>query len=471
MFSELNTDFRPLTIGLALASLLLASGCSGTLSRSDEGDVQPFGRDKSCDWMRNKCADGSRKWCEDYAQRCDSTGADGGGAVADAGLPATDAGLPAADALLEADSGAASIDGGGSTASPTTIEGFGARALGHKGCAASTTYRVTTLADSGSGSFREAVSKGCRRVVFDVGGTITLTDDLDIEVSYLTIDGATAPPPGITIKHPNIDYKVVIKAGDGDVHDIIVRYLRNAGLGGHGETSQDFWGFNAKGDTIYNVALDHLTMTASNDGIFDFAHEPGRVAYKNITISWSLIHTQSRATSIRGVKGISYHHNVMARIDDRQPKMTGDTEADYVNNVTYNWGYICHRSTVAGLSLDSDETVDPKVIARNSVFKAVSNKCGDNAERALWYQGGVGGSKLYTSGNIFPSAEKERGNVTSPPFTVPSWAQVTTYAASTLGDTVVPCAGTVYPTTSERALLSEISKAIGGKGGSCTSAP
>jgi hypothetical protein len=61
--------------------------------------------------------------------------------------------------------------------------------------------RVTTLADSGAGSLREALAaRGPRVVVFDVGGYIDLESDLSIESGEVTIAGETAPDSGIVIR-------------------------------------------------------------------------------------------------------------------------------------------------------------------------------------------------------------------------------------------------------------------------------
>ncbi|HSC37130.1 MAG TPA: hypothetical protein VLD19_04640, partial [Chitinophagaceae bacterium] len=71
--------------------------------------------------------------------------------------------------------------------------GFGANATGGR---AGTVYHVTTLADAGTGSFRDAVSASNRIVVFDVGGYITLLTAVSVN-SNITIAGQTAPGGGI----------------------------------------------------------------------------------------------------------------------------------------------------------------------------------------------------------------------------------------------------------------------------------
>ncbi|GAA4601899.1 hypothetical protein GCM10023195_05280 [Actinoallomurus liliacearum] len=51
---------------------------------------------------------------------------------------------------------------------------------------------MTNLNDSGSGSFRDAVSASHRTVVFDVAGYIKLSSAVSVK-SDITIDGTTAP--------------------------------------------------------------------------------------------------------------------------------------------------------------------------------------------------------------------------------------------------------------------------------------
>ena len=92
--------------------------------------------------------------------------------------------------------------------------GFGAYATGGR---TGTVYHVTTLADSGAGSFRDAVSQPNRIVVFDVGGYITLSSAVSVNEN-ITIAGQTAPGGGIGFKGGEISF--------ANRSNIICRYIR-----------------------------------------------------------------------------------------------------------------------------------------------------------------------------------------------------------------------------------------------------
>src|SRR5437762_2722782 len=77
-------------------------------------------------------------------------------------------------------------------------EGFGADTPGGRGGAV---IAVTTLEDSGPGSFRAACdAEGPRIVVFRVGGLIDLKKNIVIRNPNITIAAQTAPGDGICLR-------------------------------------------------------------------------------------------------------------------------------------------------------------------------------------------------------------------------------------------------------------------------------
>jgi len=72
-------------------------------------------------------------------------------------------------------------------------DGFGKQAIGGRN---GSVYHVTTLNDSGPGSFRDAVSKPRRTVVFDVSGVIRIKNRISV-APFITVAGQTAPGEGI----------------------------------------------------------------------------------------------------------------------------------------------------------------------------------------------------------------------------------------------------------------------------------
>ena len=94
-------------------------------------------------------------------------------------------------------------------------EGHGRYVTGGRGAAE--VIHVTNLNNSGTGSFRSAVSGSTKKIiVFDVGGVIPLASDVTIGANT-TILGQTAPYPGITLR-----YYTVRPNGN----NIIMRFIR-----------------------------------------------------------------------------------------------------------------------------------------------------------------------------------------------------------------------------------------------------
>ena len=151
--------------------------------------------------------------------------------------------------------------------SPPDYQGFGATTPGG---ANGTVVHVTNLNDSGPGSFREAVSQGNRTVVFDVGGDIVLADDVFVSGAFITIDGFTAPLPGITLR----DFGLSIRGSRG-AHDVIVRGIRVR------DSLLDGMQVAAG---AYNVVIDHVSVHGSGDGSLDITEDA-----RDVTVSWSIL--------------------------------------------------------------------------------------------------------------------------------------------------------------------------------------
>ena len=157
--------------------------------------------------------------------------------------------------------GAAVLSG---TAPVGAVEGYGAVTRGALSCPGGhTDYVVTSLADDGSpGTLRDAIhvgtwdaadidAKSCRLVRFEVGGTITLTADLFLRSSYVTLDGCSAPAPGITITQPTGPYHGLgIEGTRQQAHDIVIRCIRFEGV--HDEPGHNQ---HVVGDAILSVDL------------------------------------------------------------------------------------------------------------------------------------------------------------------------------------------------------------------------
>jgi len=217
---------------------------------------------------------------------------------------------------------------GGATA-VDKAEGFGAVSKGGEG---GREIAVTTLADSGPGSLREALSaSGPRLIRFAVEGTIELKSRLRATNGRVTLDGSTAPGSGITLLNHGIQFR-------GDPDDIIVRHLRiRVRTGGAEGDALLFWG-NA-GGTVERVLVDHCSLMGATDEVLNTW---GQV--RDLTCQWTIIaegqppHNYAWLSGV-GSDRITIHHCLFAQTADRNPKVEGGLY-DIVNNVVCGW---CER--------------------------------------------------------------------------------------------------------------------------------
>lgn len=220
--------------------------------------------------------------------------------------------------------------------------GFGAMASGGRG---GQVIKVTTLADSGPGSFREAISTaGPRIIVFAVSGVIESDDVFEIYSGDVTIAGQTAPGGGITIKGR------LFGSYDENVGNIIIRHVRVRPEYDGSEGNQ----FDAVQFSLnHTIVFDHVSVGFGVDETIDLynAH--------NITVQWSTIedpltegHEEGEHNYglINGPYGqyIAVHHNLFSHVKNRSPAIANGP-ADILNNVIYDVGVgFVHHNPAAG---------------------------------------------------------------------------------------------------------------------------
>jgi hypothetical protein len=194
---------------------------------------------------------------------------------------------------------------------------------------------VDNLNESGPGSFRAAVeSQGPRIVVFRVGGTISLRTRLSIRNPFLKVDAQSAPAEGITLVNHGIDVST---------HDVVLRYLRirvgDAGVNpamrfeaGEGEDGLRFE--SGASDCI----ADHLSLSWTTGKIITITPTADRITIQWCILSESLNFAGHGYASLAGGKRVSWHHNLLAHNYSRNVRLQGAVDADFRNNVVYDWG-------------------------------------------------------------------------------------------------------------------------------------
>lgn len=215
--------------------------------------------------------------------------------------------------------------------------GFGASTPGGKG---QPVFAVTTLADGGAGSLREALSAGNRCIIFRVSGEIRLQSPINVRHPWLTVDGFAAPGHviiggyGLQLAGKSDPY-----TSTSDAHDIILRGLTFAPTDNTQGQDVDSIGIYYG---AYNIVVTQNTFhgpTADPQGTTDEQVDVSGGAH-DVTIAWNLMFRRfgGGSTQLLLVSGkatrVSIHHNLLSDATDKMPTIVGDIHSDYVDSGT-----------------------------------------------------------------------------------------------------------------------------------------
>ncbi|MBW6426030.1 pectate lyase [Rhizobium sp. XQZ8] len=186
--------------------------------------------------------------------------------------------------------------------------------------------------------------KGPKIVIFRVGGSIFLDDDVEITTPFITIAGESAPDPGISLIGATLRVRT---------HDVCLSHL-----------------------TIRTGPSSNPTLAENRDGIAiggnPFKHGPiERVSLKNLTVEWgvdenlSVFHAGTKSVLIRsslianslsraghpkgehskgmligsGVYDVTVSDNLFANNNDRNPRISPNTQVSLYRNAVVNPGF------------------------------------------------------------------------------------------------------------------------------------
>lgn len=359
----------------------------------------------------------------------------------------------------------------GAPARAQSPEGFGRNTTGG---AAYPIVFVTTLADYDlnepaiAGSLRQALSGGNRRVHFTVGGTIVLKRKLEIRAqSNVTVDGSTAPAPGITLRYDQFEIR--------DSSNIIVRHLRSRDTADRGDAIPGFMIYR----NCNNIWLDHLSVSrASDESIGVYGGFLGEGRPTNVTLSWNLISDADDLVNLNAGKAIlisgsgsagpgipptgefadlvTIHHNILTYNHQRNPQIAGNSDGgtnephvDLRNNIIHGWYHY-------GTRVRYGATV-------NMVKNILLSYRAQNQGLVLEYPGPV-----HTSGNDAPPQGTGGVDINTmgiaAPFAAPSITEhsVAALPAALIGDGVTTGAGALPRDSIDMAAIARVAADLPG---------
>jgi Ca2+-binding RTX toxin-like protein/pectate lyase len=264
------------------------------------------------------------------------------------------------------------------------------------------TVHVTTLSPDGPGSLMDALARNNRHIVFDVGGVINLRSmsaerpnfEIQISGSNLTIDGSTAPSPGITIVGGRI---LLLNASNVTIKHIRVR-SGDDDRGNPIRGQRDTMSIIASED----VLIQNVSLSWSEDEIADVWDHSRRITFDRVIFSEPL-DSANHAHGLlvgNGSTEVTVRNSLFTSMRKRAPKFGFGTALDgganglVVNNIIYN---PLSRAMIMG---DRSQTA-----AIGNLVIPGPNTASHIA--LLEAQPGVGpGTEIYLSDNFFQDANR-----------------------------------------------------------------
>ena len=284
----------------------------------------------------------------------------------------------------------ASLSVSGACGSPGG-NGDGSTAEGGRAPDGADVVRVTNLDADGEGSLAAALAGGDRTVVFDVGGVIRLRGALDVGGPGVTIDGTTAPAPGITLRGGGL------RLSGAGIHDVLVRGIRVRDPDGDGiQVAQG----------AHRIRIENVSVDGCGDGNIDVTH-----GSHDVTVSHSVLSGCAKNMLIKyGARGVSVHSNAFLRSQFRNPWVAIDDEgrrgdgttADVRGNLVWDWGSAGGGTGIecgARVNLVGNYYGSPRA-SRAAQGKAVIVRggCARGAEPEIFAAGNVSGDSIQLDG-------------------------------------------------------------------------
>lgn len=334
-------------------------------------------------------------------------------------------------------------------------EGFGASS---KGGAGGKVITVTTLADDGPGSFREALANKEPRIIrFAVEGTIELRQPVVARHGRVTIDGTTPSGSSITIAKHGVWF--LDQSSDIILHNLRLRPTE-------GRANGDGLLFNGQNE---RVLIDHCSVMWATDENIDTW---GRV--KDLTCQWTIIaEGQRHGDHQKGKHSMGWlcgrrndrftiHHCLFAHNADRSPLLSSGT-FDLVNNVVYNWAGGSNavklldgaKANVVGCSiLPGPESGGGGVIYLNRKEPTARVFASGNVT-PFTKTGNADPRSSVQAGSVFPAPASQ---IETDPFKAPA---VTTQLAEIAFDLVLKNAGPLRRDADEKRVVEEVRERSG----------